>query len=269
MFNTPFNCIKMNDKKKFSYKRELIRSCIYALIAIIFANLAFFSIPKDITLNNLILTILLFVLEILTLIFMAFDIIKIDKRKIDFIKSESIFVHNPKTPVRKEDIIEELKRYGYSIYSVEASSVAIKAEVKKKKKATIIYAYYFILIDLDKDGESVIKKISEEMDDIFSLYLDDNDKIFDKEKEKDSKVKTCNQTVFIMYGDTVTDKIIENCKIGYPKEKILANCSEIFLTAYIPKKNALYYAEAIERVITIKKLPKRDFTYIIKDIFDI
>ena len=77
----------MNYNKKFSFKKELLRANVYGLIAVAFANLTFISIYRN---NNIYITIILIALEILTLIFTYIDIANINKRKLNFIKNNSI-----------------------------------------------------------------------------------------------------------------------------------------------------------------------------------
>lgn len=254
----------MKNKKIFSYKSEFIKSCIYALLTVIFANLAFFSVPKEFNLSSIILIILLFILEILVLIFLSLYIIKINKRKTSFIKYNSKFEHILDNSVSKEYIIEKLKLYGYSLYNIDSSKVLINADIKKNKRTFDIYAYYFIIIDLDKENkEDILKKISSEIEEIFSLYMDDSKKI--PEKETDKKLKVYNNAVLIICGNYIGEKILEDSKNGYAK--LLDNNFETFVIAY--SNNTLYFADAVERVMPMKKLPKRDFISIIKDIFNL
>ena len=142
----------MNYNKKFSFKKELLRASVYGLIAVAFVNLTFISIYRN---NNIYITIILIALEILTLIFTYIDIANINKRKLNFIKNNSITEHNINKKIDKENIINRLKYFGFSMYSINSSRVFINAEIIKKNKSIILYAYYFILIDNDKDVEGI------------------------------------------------------------------------------------------------------------------
>lgn len=253
----------MNDNKKFSFKKELLRASVYGLIAVTFANLTFISIYQN---NNIYITVILIALEILTLIFTYIDIASINKRKLNFIKNNSKAEHNIKN-IDKENIINRLKYFGYSMYSINSSRVFINSEVIRKKKSIILYAYYFILVDIDKDGESILVNLKNEINEILDLYIDDNQKLFKKDNEKILKAKLYNHIVFIFMGDNIPSRIIDMSKNGYAKE--LLNNTNSFVISYIPKENKLYYADAVENVIQIQKFPKQDFIYIIKDIFSL
>ncbi len=165
----------MNYNKKFSFKKELLRASVYGLIAVAFANLTFISIYRN---NNIYITIILIALEILTLIFTYIDIANINKRKLNFIKNNSIVEHNINKNIDKENIINRLKYFGFSMYSINSSRVFINAEIIKKNKSIILYAYYFILIDIDKDGEGILTNLKNELNEILDLYIDDNQKLF-------------------------------------------------------------------------------------------
>ena len=260
----------MNNNKLFSFKKELLRASVYGVIAIAFANLIFFSIYNN---NQLYITILLIILEIATIIFLYIDVSNINKRKLLFIKNNSVLEHNISKTVNKENIIDRLRYFGYSMYSINSSRVFINAEVIKNKKSIVIHAYYFILVDIDKDGEAVLNNIKNELNEIFDLYVDDNQKLFKKddndEKAKILKAKLYNHAVFIFYGDNIPDRIIEMSEYGYTKEKLLNSNAQIFTVSYLPNQNKLYFAEKIENVININKFPKNDFVYIIKDIFSL
>ncbi|MEI0603905.1 hypothetical protein R4K55_06750 [Brachyspira alvinipulli] len=259
----------MNNNKLFSFKKELLRASVYGLIAIAFANLIFFSIYNK---NQIYITIALIILEIITLVFMYIDVSGINKRKLNFIKYNSIFEHELNKTVAKDHIIDRLRYFGYSMYSVNSSRIFINAEVIKNKKSLIIHAYYFFLIDIDKDGEAVLNNIKNELNEIFDLYIDDNQKLFkkdDNEKEKILKAKLYNHAVFIFMGDNIPERIIEMSEYGYTKEKLLNTNAQIFTVSYLPSKNKLYFADAVENIINIQKFPKNDFVYIIKDIFSI
>lgn len=256
----------MNYNKKFSFKIELLRASIYGLIAVMFANLTFISIYRN---NNIYITIILIALELLTLIFTYIDIASINKRKLNFIKNNSIAEHNIKKNIDKENIINRLKYFGYSMYSINYSRVFINVEVVKKKKSVILYAYYFILVDIDKDGEGILTTIKNELNEILDLYIDDNQKLFKKDNEKILKAKLYNHIVFIFIGNNIPSRIIEMSKNGYTKELLNGVSSQNFVISYLPIKNKLYYVEAIENVIQFQKFPKRDFIYIIKDIFSL
>ena len=165
----------MNNNKLFSFKKELLRASVYGVIAIAFANLIFFSIYNN---NQIYITIILIILEIITLVFLYIDASNINKRKLLFIKNNSILEHNINKKVSKENIIDRLRYFGYSMYSINSSRVFINAEVIKNKKSIIIHAYYFFLVDIDKDGEAVLNNIKNELNEIFDLYVDDNQKLF-------------------------------------------------------------------------------------------
>lgn len=256
----------MNYNKKFSFKKELLRASVYGLIAVAFANLTFISIYRN---NNIYITIILIALEILTLIFTYIDIANINKRKLNFIKNNSIVEHNINKNIDKENIINRLKYFGFSMYSINSSRVFINAEIIKKNKSIILYAYYFILIDIDKDGEGILTNLKNELNEILDLYIDDNQKLFKKDNEdkKILKAKLYNHIVFIFMGDNIPSRIIEMSKNGYTKELFKGFNSQNFVISYLPSENKLYYADAIENVIQFQKFPKQDFIYIIKDIF--
>lgn len=256
----------MNYNKKFSFKKELLRASVYGLIAVAFANLTFISIYRN---NNIYITIILIALEILTLIFTYIDIANINKRKLNFIKNNSIVEHNINKNIDKENIINRLKYFGFSMYSINSSRVFINAEIIKKNKSIILYAYYFILIDIDKDGEGILTNLKNELNEILDLYIDDNQKLFKKDNEdkKILKAKLYNHIVFIFMGDNIPSRIIEMSKNGYTKELLNGINSQNFVLSYLPSENKLYYADAIENVIQFQKFPKQDFIYIIKDIF--
>ena len=256
----------MNDNKKFSFKKELFRASVYGLIAVAFANLTFISIYRN---NNIYITIILMALEILTLIFTYIDIANINKRKLNFIKNNSIVEHNINKNIDKENIINRLKYFGFSMYSINSSRVFINAEIIKKNKSIILYAYYFILIDIDKDGEGILTNLKNELNEILDLYIDDNQKLFKKDNEdkKILKAKLYNHIVFIFMGDNIPSRIIDISKNGYTKELFEGFNSQNFVISYLPSENKLYYADAIENVIQFQKFPKQDFIYIIKDIF--
>ena len=254
----------MNCNKKFSFKKELLRASVYGLIAVAFANLTFISIYRN---NEIYITVILIALEILTLIFTYIDIANINKRKLNFIKNNSIAEHNINKKIDKENIINRLKYFGYNMYSVNSSRVFINSEIIKKKKSIILYLYYFILIDIDKDGEGILTTIKNELNEILDLYIDDNQKLFKKENEKILKAKLFNHAVFIFFGDNIPNRIIDISKIGYTKELFDGVNSQNFVISYLPSENKLYYADAIENVIQFQKFPKQDFIYIIKDIF--
>ena len=254
----------MNYNKKFSFKKELLRASVYGLIAVAFANLTFISIYRN---NNIYITIILIALEILTLIFTYIDIANINKRKLNFIKNNSIVEHNINKNIDKENIINRLKYFGYNMYSINSSRVFINAEIIKKNKSIILYAYYFILIDIDKDGEGILTNLKNELNEILDLYIDDNQKLFKKENEKILKAKLYNHAVFIFVGDNIPNRIIEMSKNGYTKELFEGFNSQNFVISYLPNENKLYYADAIENIIQFQKFPKQDFIYIIKDIF--
>ena len=256
----------MNCNKKFSFKKELLRASVYGLIAVAFANLTFISIYRN---NNIYITVLLIVLEILTLIFTYIDIANINKRKLNFIKNNSIAEHNINKKIDKENIIKRLKYFGYNMYSVNSSRVFINSEIIKKKKSIILYLYYFILVDIDKDGEGILTTIKNELNEILDLYIDDNQKLFKKENEKILKAKLFNHAVFIFFGDNIPNRIIDISKNGYTKELFDGVNSQNFVISYLPNENKLYYADAIENVIQFQKFPKQDFIYIIKDIFSL
>ena len=256
----------MNCNKKFSFKKELLRASVYGLIAVAFANLTFISIYRN---NNIYITVLLIVLEILTLIFTYIDIANINKRKLNFIKNNSIPEHNINKKIDKENIIKRLKYFGYNMYSVNSSRVFINSEIIKKKKSIILYLYYFILVDIDKDGEGILTTIKNELNEILDLYIDDNQKLFKKENEKILKAKLFNHAVFIFFGDNIPNRIIDISKNGYTKELFDGVNSQNFVISYLPSENKLYYADAIENVIQFQKFPKQDFIYIIKDIFSL
>lgn len=256
----------MNYNKKFSFKKELLRASVYGLIAVAFVNLTFISIYRN---NNIYITIILIALEILTLIFTYIDIANINKRKLNFIKNNSIVEHNINKNIDKENIINRLKYFGFSMYSINSSRVFINAEIIKKNKSIILYAYYFILIDIDKDGEGILTNLKNELNEILDLYIDDNQKLFKKDNEdkKILKAKLYNHIVFIFMGDNIPSRIIEMSKNGYTKELLKGINSQNFVLSYLPSENKLYYADAIENVIQLQKFPKQDFIYIIKDIF--
>ncbi|ASJ22291.1 hypothetical protein BHAMNSH16_11840 [Brachyspira hampsonii] len=259
----------MNNNKLFSFKKELLRASVYGVIAIAFANLIFFSIYNN---NQIYITIILIILEIITLVFLYIDASNINKRKLLFIKNNSVLEHNIDKKVSKENIIDRLKYFGYSMYSINSSRVFINAEVIKNKKSIIIHAYYFFLVDIDKDGEAVLNNIRNEFNEIFDLYIDDNQKLFrkdDNDKEKIVKAKLYNHAVFIFYGDNIQSGIIEMSEYGYTKEKLLNSNAQIFTVSYLPSNNKLYFADAIENVVNMNKFPKNDFVYIIKDIFSL
>ncbi|MEI0492205.1 hypothetical protein R4J17_07150 [Brachyspira intermedia] len=259
----------MNNNKLFSFKKELLRASVYGVIAIAFANLIFFSIYNN---NQIYITIILIILEIITLVFLYIDASNINKRKLLFIKNNSILEHNINKKVNKENIIDRLRYFGYSMYSINSSRVFINAEVIKNKKSIIIHAYYFFLVDIDKDGEAVLNNIKNELNEIFDLYVDDNQKLFkkdDNDKDKIVKAKLYNHAVFIFYGDNIPSRIIDMSKYGYTKEKLLNSNAQIFSVSYLPSDNKLYFADAIENVINLNKFPKNDFVYIIKDIFSL
>nr|WP_241210577.1 hypothetical protein [Brachyspira hampsonii] len=121
----------MNNNKLFSFKKELLRASVYGVIAIAFANLIFFSIYNN---NQIYITIILIILEIITLVFLYIDASNINKRKLLFIKNNSVLEHNIDKKVSKENIIDRLKYFGYSMYSINSSRVFINAEVIKNKK---------------------------------------------------------------------------------------------------------------------------------------
>ena len=256
----------MNYNKKFSFKKELLRANVYGLIAVAFANLTFISIYRN---NNIYITIILIALEILTLIFTYIDIANINKRKLNFIKNNSIVEHNINKNIDKENIINRLKYFGFSMYSINSSRVFINAEIIKKNKSIILYAYYFILIDIDKDGEGILTNLKNELNEILDLYIDDNQKLFKKDNEdkKILKAKLYNHIVFIFMGDNIPSRIIEMSKNGYTKELLNGINSQNFVLSYLPNEKKLYYADAIENIIQLQKFPKQDFIYIIKDIF--
>ena len=254
----------MNCNKKFSFKKELLRASVYGLIAVAFANLTFISIYRN---NEIYITVLLIALEILTLIFTYIDIANINKRKLNFIKNNSIAEHNINKKIDKENIINRLKYFGYNMYSVNSSRVFINSEIIKKKKSIILYLYYFILVDIDKDGEGILTTIKNELNEILDLYIDDNQKLFKKENEKILKAKLFNHAVFIFFGDNIPNRIIDISKNGYTKELFEGVNSQNFVISYLPNESKLYYADAIENVIQFQKFPKQDFIYIIKDIF--
>ena len=254
----------MNCNKKFSFKKELLRASVYGLIAVAFANLTFISIYRN---NEIYITVILIALEILTLIFTYIDIANINKRKLNFIKNNSIAEHNINKKIDKENIINRLKYFGYNMYSVNSSRVFINSEIIKKKKSIILYLYYFILVDIDKDSEGILTTIKNELNEILDLYIDDNQKLFKKENEKILKAKLFNHSVFIFFGDNIPNRIIDISKNGYTKELFDGVNSQNFVISYLPSENKLYYADAIENVIQFQKFPKQDFIYIIKDIF--
>ena len=259
----------MNNNKLFSFKKELLRASVYGLIAIAFANLIFFSFYNK---NQIYITIALIAAEIITLIFTYIDVAGINKRKLNFIKYNSKFEHDLNKKISKENIIDRLRYFGYSMYSINSSRVFINAEVIKNKNSLIIHAYYFFLIDIDKDGEAVLNNIKNELNEIFDLYIDDNQKLFkkdDNQKEKILKAKLYNHAVFIFMGDNIPERIIEMSEYGYTKEKLLNSNAQIFAVSYLHSKNKLYFADAVENIVNIQKFPKNDFVYIIKDIFSI
>ena len=256
----------MNNNKLFSFKKELLIASVYGLIVVAFANLIFFSIYNDI---EIYITIILIVFEIIAIIFLYKYISTINKRKLIFIKNNSKLEHNLKRSISKEDIIDRLKYFGYSMYSINSSKVFINSDIIKNKKSIIIYAYYFFLIDIDKDGESILKIIKNELNEIFDLYIDDNQKLFRMEDNKDKilKAKLYNHIVFIFMGENIPQRIINMSEYGYTKEELLNLNAQIFNISYLTNENKLYYADAIENLININKFPKNDFIYIIKDIF--
>ena len=259
----------MNDNKKFSFKKELFRASVYGLIAVAFANLTFVSIYRN---NNIYITVTLIALEILTLIFTYIDIANINKRKLNFIKNNSIAEHNINKKIDKENIINRLKYFGYSMYSIDSSRVFINSEIVQKKKSVILYAYYFIVVDIDKDGEGILNTIKNELNEILDLYIDDNQKLFKKDKKESEKIlkaKLYNHIVFIFIGDNIPNRIIDISKNGYTKELFDGVNSQNFVISYLPRENKLYYADAIENIIQFQKFPKQDFIYIIKDIFSL
>ena len=256
----------MNCNKKFSFKKELLRASVYGLIAVAFANLTFISIYRN---NEIYITVILIALEILTLIFTYIDIANINKRKLNFIKNNSIAEHNINKKIDKENIINRLKYFGYNMYSVNSSRVFINSEIIKKKKSIILYLYYFIIVDIDKDGEGILTTIKNELNEILDLYIDDNQKLFKKDNEKILKAKLFNHAVFIFFGDNIPNRIIDISKNGYTKELFDGVNSQNFVISYLPSENKLYYADAIENVIQFQKFPKQDFIYIIKDIFSL
>ena len=256
----------MNCNKKFSFKKELLRASVYGLIAVAFANLTFISIYRN---NEIYITVILIALEILTLIFTYIDIANINKRKLNFIKNNSIAEHNINKKIDKENIIKRLKYFGYNMYSINSSRVFINSEIIKKKKSIILYLYYFILVDIDKDGEGILTTIKNELNEILDLYIDDNQKLFKKENEKILKAKLFNHAVFIFFGDNIPNRIIDISKDGYTKELFDGVNSQNFVISYLPSENKLYYADEIENVIQFQKFPKQDFIYIIKDIFSL
>ncbi|MEI0557946.1 hypothetical protein [Brachyspira intermedia] len=259
----------MNNNKLFSFKKELLRASVYGVIAIAFANLIFFSIYNN---NQIYITIILIILEIITLVFLYIDASNINKRKLLFIKNNSTLEHNINKKINKENIIDRLRYFGYGMYSINSSRVFINAEVIKNKKSIIIHAYYFFLVDIDKDGEAVLNNIKNELNEIFDLYVDDNQKLFkkdDNDKDKIVKAKLYNHAVFIFYGDNIPSRLIDMSEYGYTKEKLLNSNAQIFSVSYLPSDNKLYFADAIENVINLNKFPKNDFVYIIKDIFSL
>ncbi|WP_295162032.1 hypothetical protein [uncultured Brachyspira sp.] len=260
----------MNNNKMFSFKKELLRAGTYGIIAVVFANLIFLSIYND---NQVYMTIILIILEIITIVFLYLDVANISKRKLVFIKNNSKLEHHVSKNISKDFIIERLKYFGYSMYSVNSSRVFIRADVIKNKKSIIIHAYYFFLADIDKDGESVLNNIKNEINDIFDLYIDDNQKLFQKDsinnKDKILKAKLYNHAVFIFYGDNIPSRIIEMSEYGYTKDKLLNSNAQIFAISYLPEESKLYYADGIENIEIINKFPKNDFIYIIKDIFSL
>ena len=259
----------MNNNKLFSFKKELLRASVYGVIAIAFANLIFLSIYN----NPIYITIILIILEIITIVFLYLDVANINKRKLLFIKNNSQLEHTLNKKISKDNIIDRLRYFGYSMYSINSSRVFINADVIKNKKSVIIHAYYFFLADIDKDGESVLNNIKNEINEIFDLYIDDNQKLFKKDdnddKSKILKAKLYNHAVFIFFGDNISNRLIEMSEYGYTKEKLLNSNAQIFTVSYLPSQNKLYFAEKIENVININKFPKNDFIYIIKDIFSL
>ena len=260
----------MNNNKLFSFKKELLRASVYGVIAIAFANLIFFSIYNN---NKIYITIILIILEIITIIFLYLDASSINKRKLIFIKNNSQLEHILNKNITKEHIIDRLRYFGYSMYSINSSRVFINADVIKNKKSITIHAYYFFLADIDKDSEGILNNIKNEANEIFDLYIDDNQKLFRKNdndnKDKILKAKLYNHAVFIFYGNNIPNRLIEMSEYGYTKEKLLNTNAQIFTVSYLPNENKLYFAEAIENVINISKFPKNDFVYIIKDIFSL
>ncbi|WP_300752367.1 hypothetical protein [uncultured Brachyspira sp.] len=260
----------MNNNKLFSFKKELLRASVYGVIAIAFADLIFFSIYNN---NQIYITIILIILEIITIVFLYLDASSINKRKLIFIKNNSQLEHILNKNVTKDNIIDRLRYFGYSMYSINSSRVFINADVIKNKKSITIHAYYFFLADIDKDGEGILNNIKNEANEIFDLYIDDNQKLFRKndndDKDKILKAKLYNHAVFIFYGNNVPNRLIAMSEYGYTKEKLLNANAQIFTVSYLPSENNLYFAEAIENVINISKFPKNDFVYIIKDIFSL
>lgn len=259
----------MNNNKLFSFKKELLRAGVYGLIVIVFANLIFFSIYNN---NQIYITVILIILEIIALLFLYLDISNINKRKLIFIKNNSNLEHNINKTVNKDNIIDRLRYFGYSMYSVNSSRVFINSEVIKNKKSITIQTYYFFLLDIDKDGEGVLNNIKNELNEIFDLYVDDNQKLFQKDhtdKDKILKAKVYNHAVFIFIGDNISDRIIKMSEYGYTKEKLLNSNAQIFAVSYLPNENKLYYADAVENVVNINKFPNNNFIYIIKDIFSL
>ena len=93
----------MNNNKLFSFKKQLLRAGVYGLIAVTFANLIFFSIYNN---NQIYITAILIILEIITLVFLYLDVSNINKRKLIFIKNNSILEHNINKTVNKDNIID-------------------------------------------------------------------------------------------------------------------------------------------------------------------
>nr|WP_236847097.1 hypothetical protein [Brachyspira catarrhinii] len=114
--------------------------------------------------------------------------------------------------------------------------------------------------------------IKNELNEILDLYIDDNQKLFKKDKKENEKIlkaKLYNHIVFIFFGDNIPNRIIDISKNGYTKELFEGFNSQSFVISYLPSENKLYYADAIENVIQFQKFQKQDFIYIIKDIFSL
>ncbi len=258
--------------KLFSFKKELFKASVYSIIAIAFANLIFFSIyyyPQ-----NKINIIVLIILEIITLYFTYTHIATINKRKLQFIKDNSELEHIIDNDIDKDHIIEKIKQYGYSMYSINNSRVFIDTNVIKKNKSIKIDAYSIFVIDVDRDTEAILNTIKNEYDEIFDLYIDDNKKKFkinsnsdDENKETILKAHINNHSVFIFVGENIPSRLIEMSKNGYIENKLLNINSHIFTVSYIIKEKKLIFAEAVEHIKYIHSFPKDDFIYIIKDIF--
>ncbi|MDO6994634.1 hypothetical protein Q5M87_11515, partial [Brachyspira innocens] len=108
----------MNNNKLFSFKKELLRASVYGVISIAFANLIFFSIYNN---NKIYITIILIILEIITIVFLYLDASSINKRKLIFIKNNSQLEHILNKNITKEHIIDRLRDFGYSMYSINSS----------------------------------------------------------------------------------------------------------------------------------------------------